>query len=62
MAHKRMCNIPQGHDCRCQGDTRDGVEVGKVRQHKVNRGKNHDEIGKFYGLAGTADGVMELLQ
>ena len=31
-------------------------------EHEMNRGEDHDEVGKFDRFAGTADGVMEFLQ
>ncbi|CAL5370455.1 unnamed protein product [Camellia sinensis] len=39
--------VPQGHDCCSQRHTRDGVEVWKMGEHEMDRGKNHDEVGQL---------------
>ena len=54
--------LPQRHDCCSQWDARDGIEVGKVCENEVNRGKYHDEIANLHWLASFAQKVMNLLQ
>lgn len=45
-------DLPQGHDSSSQGDTRDGVKVGKKRKDKVNGAEDYDEVCSLDGLAG----------
>jgi len=54
--------LPQGHDGSGKRDNGDGVETGEMRDDKVNRGKDHDEIGKFDFFVVRPDSIMSLLQ
>lgn len=60
-----MTNLPERHDCCSQGDSRDGIEVGKVREDKMNRSKDHDEVSGldvFAIFSVLAHKVMDFLQ
>lgn len=54
--------VPQGHDSSSKRDTGDGIEIGKMRENKMNRSKYHNEISLFDLGARRAEGVIEFLQ
>ena len=53
--------VPQGHDCCSQRNTGNGVEVGKVGEHKMDRGIDHDEVGKLDVFAVFAHQTVEFM-
>ena len=59
---KKKIYAPQGHDSCGQRNAGDGVEVGKMGKHKVNRGKDHDEVGCFDWFAIWGHSIMDLLK
>lgn len=54
--------IPQRHGSCGQRDTGDGIVTGKVGKNKMNRCKDHDEVGGFDRFAASAQQIMDLLQ
>ena len=54
--------VTEGHDGGGERYAGDGVEVGEMGENEVDGGEDHDEEGKFDGLAGAADGVVEFLK
>lgn len=59
---KESSYTPQGHDCCCQRNTGDGIEIGKMREHKMGRGEDHDKVSKLDIFAIFADQIMEFLE
>lgn len=56
-----MC-IPEGHDCCCQRNTGDGIEIREMGKDEMDRSKDHDEVGEFNLLALTANQIVEFLE
>ena len=59
-----MMNLPQGHYSCGQGDERQGMEVGKMRDDKMDGSEDHDEEGEpnILALGRWTDNIMELLE